>query len=76
MIGGIMTAAGAGLELANTIAEKSKNQQLIDAGEAQALVEIMGGINEKLQSFQRAAVAADTDPEFAKRVSAFFTEDD
>ncbi len=75
MIGKIFTAVGAGLKLASEIAEKSKNRQLLDAGEAQANADNWKALNATIQEFKTAADAIESDADLRKLLRDEYTTD-
>lgn len=74
--GGIASGVASALEIAKVFAEKAKNQQQIDAGEAQAHVANLEAVNDQLATFKAAADRIDTDPAFRDSVRDYFTDDD
>ena len=76
MIGGALSIAAAGAKLAAELAEKSKNGQLIDAGKAAGLSDMLAQLNLRLQEFEDAANRVDRDGSFARRVLDQYTIDD
>lgn len=74
MIGSILALAGGGVKLATVIAEKSKNKQLLDAGEAKANADNWKAVNEQLMAFKQAADAID-DPAVRELMRDKYTTD-
>lgn len=74
--GGIASGIASAMKVAEAIAERSKNGQLIDAGEAKAHADSLKAIHEQLAIFQRVADRIDADPDFARRVRDHFEDDD
>lgn len=74
MIGAALSIAAAGAKVAAEIAEKSKNGQLLDAGEAKANADNWKAVNEQLAAFKRAADAID-DPAVRKLLRDDYTTD-
>lgn len=74
--GGIASGVASAMKVAEAIAERAKNGQLIDAGEARAHAANLKAIHDQLAVFKRVADRIDTDPDFARRVRAEFEDDD
>lgn len=68
MIGPVLSLAAAGAKAAAAIAEKAKNGQLIEAGEAKYAAEQAERLYAELNKIKEARDTIDTDPAYAKRV--------
>lgn len=75
MIGEILDILGGVSGAAEALAEKAERGQLLEAGEARAVANGIGGIHAKLQAFKAAADRVDRDGAFADRVRDAYTID-
>ena len=75
MIGDILGTVSAVAGVAESMAKRAEQGQLIDAGDARGVARSLREVHDQLQRFNVAARRLDTDGEFAKRVLGEYTSD-